>query len=381
MRTVPCLSIRTFVAAALMSPAGHAMSAQTTDTTKTAAAADTNPVRTFGGFVDTYYAWDFNRPRNFDRAYTTQPARHAEANVNLAYIETKWSGPRYRGRLALQWGTSVQANYAGEPRIGGVSGPNVSQFIQEATAGYQLAPTVWLDAGVFFSHLGLEGWISRDNLSYTRSLVADFSPYYEAGAKVTWAASPKLTATFVLINGWQDVSNYNTPPAGGVRLDYAPTKTVTLTYDNFIGNAAADSAPVRMRVYHDVVAQYNANDRWQLAAAYALGTESGRTPSGGTASWWGVTTFAKYHATPSLSFVGRVEQYSDPSQVIVVTGLPASFQTTAASVGADVKLQAPVLWRTELRGFRSKDAVWPTHAVGGLSTNDAFFVSSLALTF
>jgi len=43
-----------------------------------AAAADTTPVRTYGGFVDTYYAWDFDRPPKFDRAYTTQPARHAE---------------------------------------------------------------------------------------------------------------------------------------------------------------------------------------------------------------------------------------------------------------------------------------------------------------
>src|SRR5690606_6742924 len=39
----------------------------------------------FGAFVDGYYAWDFNRPRALDRAYTTQPARHNEFNVNLAY--------------------------------------------------------------------------------------------------------------------------------------------------------------------------------------------------------------------------------------------------------------------------------------------------------
>jgi hypothetical protein len=278
-----------FVAAGLAVPSRHAR-AQVADSTKAkvdsskskvdsaktvapSAAADTNPVRTFGGFIDTYYAWDANQPHNFDRAYTTQPARHAEFNVNLVYIETKWSGPRYRGRLALQWGTSVQANYAGEPKIGGVSGPNVSQFIQEATVGYQLAPSVWLDGGIFFSHLGYEGWISRDNLSYSRSLVADFSPYYEAGVKLTWAATPKLTATFAIVNGWQDISVYNTPPAGGIRLDYTPTSKLTLTYDNFIGNAAPDSLPMQLRIYHDVVAQYTPNDKWQFAAVGSYGTQ------------------------------------------------------------------------------------------------------------
>jgi hypothetical protein len=81
-----------------------------TTTSIAPAASDTSPKITFGGFVDGYYAFDFNRPVNFDRAYTTQPARHNEFNVNLAFVEAKIDGPGYRGRLALQTGTSVQSN-------------------------------------------------------------------------------------------------------------------------------------------------------------------------------------------------------------------------------------------------------------------------------
>lgn len=391
MRSIACRKSRVaaLTAAVLMSATirAHATVVDTSQTNQPPAAApageaspDTTRVRSYGAFVDTYYAWDFKRPHNFDRAYTTQPARHAEFNVNLAYVETKWAGPRYHGRLALQWGTSVQANYAGEPKIGGISGPNVSQFLQEATIGYQVARALWLDGGIFFSHTGFEGWISRDNLSYTRSLNAEFSPYYCAGAKLTWTASTKLTATGVIMNGWQDISVYNTPPAGGLRLDYAATPEVTLTYDNFVGNAAPDSASVRMRIYHDVIAQYNPIGRWQFAAVYSLGTQGRSTPAGGTASWWGMTTFAKYHATPKVSVVGRFEYYSDPNQVIVVTGRPASFQTTGGSLGVDVRLQAPLLWRSEVRGFGSKEPVWPLNAVGRWSRNDLFVVSSLSLT-
>jgi hypothetical protein len=345
------------------------------------APADTAQAFSTSGFIDTYYAWDFNRPSNFDRAYTTQPARHAEFNVNLAYVDLKLSGPRYRGRLGLQWGTSVQANYAAEPKLGVVSGPNVSQFLQEATLGYRLKPGLWLDAGIFFAHVGYEGWVSRDNLACSRSLVADYSPYYEAGAKLTWTASPKVTATLAIVNGWQVISNYNTPPAGGVRVDYAPNAKLTLTYDNFVGNMAADTADARVRVYHDIIAQYNPSDRWQFAAVYSLGTQTNSTSAAGTATWWGVTTFAKYHATPKLAFVGRIESYSDPNQVIVATGLPNGLQTKGGSIGMDVKLAAPLLWRTELRGFRATDAVWPMHHAGQFGRNDGFLVSSLALTF
>ena len=78
---------------------------------------------TFGAFVDAYYAYDLNRPRALDRAFTTTAARHDEFNVNLAFVEAVLAAPRLRGRLAVQFGTSVQANYAGEPRVGAVSGP------------------------------------------------------------------------------------------------------------------------------------------------------------------------------------------------------------------------------------------------------------------
>ena len=78
---------------------------------------------------------------------------------------------------------------------------------------------------MFFAHTGLEGWITRDNLTYTRSLIAEFSPYYEAGAKLTWTASPEVTAQLDILNGWQNISNYNTPPAVGIRVDSLTTQS------------------------------------------------------------------------------------------------------------------------------------------------------------
>jgi hypothetical protein len=360
--------------------------AQTTDSNAAPAPTqDSGPKVTFGGFVDTYYAWDFDRPNDFQRAYTTQPVRHAEFNVNLAYIEAKLAGPRYRGRLALQYGTSVQANYAGEPHLGSVSGPSVSQFIQEATVGYQISPNLWLDGGIFFAHLGYEGWLSRDNLTYSRSMVAEFSPYYEAGVKLTWAVSPTLIATFALINGWQDISVYNTPPAGGVRIDYTPTSKLTLSYDDFVGNATADGDPVHLRVYHDLIAQYKPTDRLQLAAVLSLGTQTRSTASGNTAIWGGGAVVAKFSATETIAVVGRVEYYSDPSQVIVVTALPpspptASFEAIGGSLGVDINLFGPVFWRTEARILHSKNAVWPLHRAGALGANDSFVVTSLSIT-
>lgn len=368
--------------AALLSPWAHPKAQYAPDTTaKHSTANDTTPKVTFGAFVDTYYAWDFNRPHTFDRAFTTQPARHGEFNINLAYVESNVAGPRYRGHVALQWGTSVQANYLAEPHIGTISGPSVSQFIQEAIAGYQLGPTLWVDAGVFLAHVGLESWISRDNLTYTRSMVADFSPYYESGAKLTWTPSPKATLTTVIVNGWQNISAENSTPGTGLRFDYSPNPKLTVTYDNYFGNSAPDSVSARLRFYHDVIAQYSPTDRWKLAAAYAIGTQSHSTSRDGTASWWGTTLIGKYYPRQIIGVVARVESYADPSQVIVVTGVPNAFRTASASLGVDINFRKPILWRTEVRGYRSRDGVWPQHFINEFGRGDGFVVTSMALTF
>ena len=149
-----------------LSPASARLQAAGAHTPDTLAAADSaSPARqpaapdtsfrvTFGGFVDSYVAWDAGRPRTLDRAFTTTAARHAEFNVNLAHLEANVSAPRVRGRFAAQFGTSVQANYAGEPRVGTLSGPDVSRYIQEAYLGYQLRPGLWVDGGVFFAPFG-----------------------------------------------------------------------------------------------------------------------------------------------------------------------------------------------------------------------------------
>lgn len=219
------------------------LAGQAVPATPTAAAVpDENPKITFGGFVDGYYAFEFNRPATINRAYTTQPARHHEFNINLAFVEARLDAPTSRGRLALQTGTSVQSNYSGEPRNGNISGPDLARLIQEAVVGVKIADNVWIDGGIFLSHIGMEGFISRDNPMYTRSLVADFSPYYESGVKLAWQAAPTVTALFTVVNGWQNISETNGAKSGGVRIDYAPLSSSTFSYFSYIGDEAADTA-------------------------------------------------------------------------------------------------------------------------------------------
>ncbi len=342
-----------------------------------AAGQDTARSVTVGGFVDAYYAWDVLRPAKFDRSFTTQPARHNEFNVNLAFVEMKLAGAHTRGRVALQAGTSVQANYAAEPRVGIISGPDLSRHIQEATAGVRLSPRLWIDGGIYLSHIGQESWISRVNPTYSRSLIADYSPYYETGVKATWTASAKLTAQLHVLNGWQNISETNSDKALGLRLDYAVSPQLALGYANFIGNEMPDSVPSRLRVFNEGLA---ALSRGSLGVWLTFDHGLQARPGGGRSTWWGTAVIGRVKVSPTTAVAVRVERYVDPDGVIVATGTPSGFRVNGASLGLDVAPFAGAVWRVEARGFRSRDAIYPKH-LGGSSDGDAFFVSSLALTF
>jgi putative OmpL-like beta-barrel porin-2 len=183
-------------------------------------------------------------------------------------------------------------------------------------------------------------------LTYTRSIVADYSAYYEAGVKLTWTPSQAVTTQFLVINEWQDISNYNTPPAVGARIDYVVSPELTVSYDNFLGIVSPDTVVPQVRFYNDWIVQYSPTARWQLAATVDLGVQSRMASAYGTATWDGAALIAKYHATPKVGIVGRIERYADPSRVIVQTNLPGTFEASGASLGVDVSPVPRLLWRT-----------------------------------
>lgn len=349
------------------------------ETTAQGVVPDTAATVHFGGYVDTYYAFDFNRPASHDRPFTTQAARHNEFNINLAFLEATLSASGLRGRVAAQFGTSVQANYSSEPRVGAVSGPEVSRFIQEATVGYRVTRRLWIDAGVFLSSFGSESWISRDNWTYTRSLVAENSPYYESGVKGTWTPLRSLSAQIHLINGWQNVSENNAGKALGLRLDYSPSSTLTLSYDAFVGDEVPDSVPESRRIWHEGIFALGASNGLQIRGTVDHGLQ--REASVGTHSWWGYSLIGRYPFTPTLGAAVRTERYEDPDQIIVSTRLPYGFNASGWSINVDASPIPRLLWRLEFKDIAGRRPLFPRAGGGRLTRHNSVVAASAGLTF
>lgn len=339
-----------------------------------AQATDTTTRIRINGFVDTYYAHDFTRPADGERRFTTQPVRHDEANVNLAWLGVTVERQRVRARLALQAGTSVQANYAGEPRTGATSGPDVSRLLQEAVVGLKLSDAVWIDGGIYYSYIGLEGWSSSDNPTYTRSLVADYTPYYLSGAKLTWQPTPQLTAQLHLMNGWQNISENNRGKAVGARLDYAVSPGVTLSYANFFGNEQPTGTVSVLRTFHQVMAKGTLPTGTQWQGQADIGRQGGD-------DWYGLVAIVRQPVARRVALVGRVERYADPDQVIIGTGEASGFVGNGGSVGVDLQVDSGVRWRSEFRSVRTSAPLFREGLAGRPVRTNNVAVTSLSIAF
>lgn len=344
--------------------------------------ADDNIVK-WEGFVDGQYAYDFNTPTSGDRSYTTQPSRHNEFNVNLAYIGAKYETTKIRARLAMQAGTSVQSNYSAEPTNGTVSGPNLSRHLQEARVGYRLGEKTWVDAGVFFSHVGVETWISKDNMVLTKSLTADYSPYYLSGVKLTHQLGDRLTGQLLVTNGWQNISENNTDKNVGASLEYS-FNFVSIAYNTMIGNevSPALSGIARKgeaRHFHDLVVRSKGLENWEWAAQVDTGFQR-KMDSDKQSNWYGTTLMARYKLNERQKISARLEHFRDDDQIVIVTGKSEGLNAVGGSLGFDQMLDENFSWRSEARYLKATDKIMPKQT-SSWSGENCTLTTSLALSF
>jgi hypothetical protein len=338
-----------------------------------------------GAFIDTYYAYDFNNPPNHDRVlvnsgqngvtntYTTTASRSNEFNINLAYGEVGVVGDNYRGRLALQAGTSVDANVANQPNVGNFGNFSLLRNTQEASIGYHVTSNLWIDVGIMPSYIGFESFISNQNWTYTRSLSADATPYFENGVRVTYTFSDQVAAQLHIMNGWDNLSEDNGSKAVGLQITYAPNSVYSLTYNNYYGLMAPGN---NARFFNQWIGKIVLNPSLQLAANFDLGFQE-KPDQRGMANWHDVTLLVRQQLNPIAAVSLRLEDFVDPNQLDITTETPNGFQTWGYSIGADFALKKAVLWRTEFRELFSRDDIFPGN--GKVSSYDPLIVTSLSL--
>lgn len=331
---------------------------------------------TISGYAELYYGFDFNRPVDNNRpGFVYSHNRHNEVNLNLGFIKASYDNGSVRANLALMAGTYANANLAAEP--------GVLKNIFEANAGFKVSKkaNLWIDGGIFTSHIGFESAVSKDCWVLTRNISSENTPYYESGAKLTYTTNDgKLTLAGLYLNGWQRINrqNGNSAPAGGIQIYYKPTEKITLNYSNYLGTEGADSIRVS-RLYHNFYGIFQLSDAVGLTAGFDYGTQQAAKGSSTIYHVLSPVAIMRYKFADKWAMAGRVEYYKDKNGIIIATGTPNGFKTTGYSLNLDYAPMANALVRLEGKVYNSKDQIFTrnNNAVG----NNAVVTASFAVSF
>lgn len=310
---------------------------------------------TFSGYAEIFYTYDFNQPNNHIRQpflYTYN--RHNEFNLNLGLVKANYTTENIRANLALMAGTYPQDNMSAEQ--------DLLKIINEANIGFKISKTknIWIDAGIMPSHIGWESAIGKDNLTLTRSIAAENSPYFETGAKISYTSdNGKFFLSGLVLNGWQRIARPegNQTLAFGHQITYKFSDDFSLNSSSFIGNDKPTDEK-KMRYFHDLYANFNVGEKWSGIVGFDAGAEQNAKGSEKYNLWYSPNLLLRYAINDQTKIGGRVEYFNDEKGVIIGTSTPNGFQTFGYSLNVDHEIHKNILWRTEARGFSSKDEIF-----------------------
>jgi hypothetical protein len=307
----------------------------------------------FNAYGELYYSYDFSNPQNHKKSdFLYNHKRHNELNANLILLQANYLTKYYRANLGLMAGNYPQYNLSSEPTW--------AQFIYEANVGVKLfsKQNIWLEAGIMPSHIGFEGAISADCWTLTRSLLAENSPYYEAGVKLGYTSkNQKLNLSALYLNGWQQISkpNYIQKPSFGTQINFKLSNKILFNYSTFLGTDKPDNFNA-IRQFHNFYLQYEPTDKFGIIAGYDVGRDKYTIDRYGI--WYSPVLIIKQMINEKIKIAIRGEYYSDPKQIIILTGTTHGFQTFGFSSNLDFSINDKIKIRIEGKMFHSKDRIF-----------------------
>ncbi len=284
-----------------------------------ASPSESTPVPTslwhYGAYLDVGYVVNFNFPENHLWRNRSTASRHNEFAPNMALVSV-----RKEATEASHWGMEfgVQGGYDSErfaflPGEREVDGADTLRHIHRANVSY-LAPVgrgLMVTAGLFNSLIGYESLYAKDNVAYTRSWLADNTPYMMFGVNAKYPVTDRLTVAAFVINRYFHLAYTNDQPSYGGQWSYRATPRLTLTQTVYGGPDQTNTALQFWRVYANNIVEWKSDDV-TIAATYDIGTENiVDRPGHPRAFVMGGNIVARWHVSGPWALAVRPEFYWD----------------------------------------------------------------------
>jgi len=298
----------------------------------------------YGAYVDVGYVGNFNFPDNHLWRHRATASHHNELspNMGLAYVRKDATvSSRWGMELGFQGGRDSEefGFLLGERSV---DGGDVLRHIHRANVSY-LAPAgngLLVTVGLFNSLMGYESLYAKDNNNYTRSWIADYTPYMMFGANAQYSVNDRLTLTAFVINRYFHLAYTVAQPSYGGRWSYKLTPQLTATQTIYWGPDQRNTAIQYWRLYGNHILEWKGEDV-TVAASFDIGTENVVDQPGSPRAFvMGGNLVLKWHVSGPWSVALRPEFYWDRN------GRWTGAEQFVKAMTSTVEYEVPYNWTT-----------------------------------
>jgi len=301
-----------------------------------------NSFATVNLYLDTYYGYSFNHPKDDTIVGSGAVGRDTEWQINNATIGIDTNYKNVIGKITLQAGNQIAVTQDLDGTVN--RGRNLTiannKYIGEAVAGYHFDKLdgINVEAGYFYSYIGLESYLLAENWNYNRSFLSDMTPFYFSGARVQFFPTNKIKIEPWVMNGWQSYGKWNKNSSVGLSNYWRPRESLGFVANFYYGTDTKDQ-PGRKRFHHDdsILVRYYNHPESALISKMALSLNShygaqwgGVNPFPGRREYMLGSSFANriWFDHDHLAWSFRAEAVTNPGRYLALPPTPTGYLPT-----------------------------------------------------
>lgn len=299
----------------------------------------------FNLYTEMYVSHNFSTDQSELPPYFYNHKQLNNLHLNLLSPTLSYASNRFKTTVGLMIGDYSNYNLAHEPLW--------ARNILELHGSFKISKkhAIWLQAGVFPSHIGNETVRNWNNWTLSRNLSSENTPYYSTGISLNFTSkNEKWNLKALALTGWQTIkpTANSKIPSFGTSVLYAPSKKHEFSWNQFIGMNQGKFEQA-WRYYSNIFYTFSPLKKLQFFTALDVGLDKNTTHSYGF--WTIASASARLNITDHWRMTLRGEFLSDPKQTMMPLPLYNSkHATTLSTVSLNVDWQIHSLALIRLEG-------------------------------
>jgi hypothetical protein len=224
------------------------------------------------GYADIYWKYDLSQQNNIKTYFAND-----QNSISLGMLAVELKKTTNRATFVGEISFGPRGQYLTLP-TGDENDPYESFHIQNLYASYNFSDDFNITAGYMGTFIGYEVISPIANFHYSTSYLFGAGPFQNAGIKVTYLFSDKISLMAGLFDDWNVYLDLNGVSHFGALLAINPTESLS-SYVNFLtGTSANGKEDYTSGTLIDLVANYAITDNFNLglnAADYSQTIEGG----------------------------------------------------------------------------------------------------------